>query len=76
MCIRDRDNTAMQRVREEAEKAKKVLSSSSSTPINLPFITTVKGQPVHMEMNLTRAEFNEITKDLVESCLLYTSRCV
>lgn len=61
-----KDNTAMQRVREEAEKAKKVLSSSSSTTINLPFITTVKGQPVHMEMNLTRAEFNEITKDLVE----------
>lgn len=43
-----------------------MLSSSSSTTINLPFITTVKGQPVHMEMNLTRAEFNEITKDLVE----------
>ena len=62
-----KDNTAMQRVREEAEKAKKVLSSSSSTTINLPFITTVKGQPIHMEMNLTRAEFNEITKDLVES---------
>ena len=61
-----KDNTAMQRVREEAEKAKKVLSSSSSTTINLPFFTTVKGQPVHMEMNLTRAEFNEITKDLVE----------
>jgi len=61
-----KDNTAMQRVREEAEKAKKVLSSSSSTTINLPFVTTVKGQPVHMEMNLTRAEFNEITKDLVE----------
>ena len=61
-----KDNTAMQRVREEAEKAKKVLSSSSSTTIYLPFITTVKGQPVHMEMNLTRAEFNEITKDLVE----------
>lgn len=61
-----KDNTAMQRVREEAEKAKKVLSSSSSTTINLPFITTVKGQPVHMEMNLTRAEFDEITRDLVE----------
>lgn len=61
-----KDETAMQRVREEAEKAKKVLSSSSSTTINLPFITTVKGQPVHMDMNLTRATFNEITKDLVE----------
>ena len=45
-----KDNTAMQRVREEAEKAKKVLSSSSSTTINLPFITTVKGQPVHKDL--------------------------
>lgn len=61
-----KDETAMQRVREEAEKAKKVLSSSSSTTINLPFISTVKGQPVHMEMNLSRATFNEITRDLVE----------
>ena len=50
----------------EFYRQQKVLSSSSSTTINLPFITTVKGQPVHMEMNLTRAEFNEITKDLVE----------
>ena len=40
-----KDATAMQRVREEAEKAKKVLSSSSTTSINLPFITTVKGEP-------------------------------
>lgn len=61
-----KDATAMQRVREESEKAKKVLSSSSSTTINLPFITTVKGEPRHMEMNLTRATFNEITKDLVD----------
>ena len=57
-----KDNTAMQRVREEAEKAKKVLSSSSSTTINLPFITTVKGQPVHMEMNLTRAVVEEVRR--------------
>ncbi len=61
-----KDATAMQRVREEAEKAKKVLSSSSSTSINLPFITTVKGEPKHMEMTLTRAKFDELTKDLVE----------
>ena len=61
-----KDLTAMQRVREEAEKAKKVLSSSSSTTINLPFIATVKGEPRHMEMNLTRAKFNELTRDLVE----------
>lgn len=61
-----RDATAMQRVREEAEKAKKVLSSSSTTSINLPFITTVKGEPKHMEMTLTRAKFDELTRDLVE----------
>ena len=61
-----KDLTAMQRVREEAEKAKKVLSSSSSVIINLPFITTVKGEPRHMEMNLTRVKFNELTRDLVK----------
>ena len=61
-----KDATAMQRVREEAEKAKKVLSSSSTTSINLPFITTVKGEPKHMEMTLTRAKFDELTRDLVE----------
>lgn len=61
-----KDATAMQRVREEAEKAKKVLSSSSTTTINLPFITTVKGEPKHLEMNLTRATFDELTKDLVQ----------
>ena len=56
----------MQRVREEAEKAKKVLSSSSTTGINLPFIATVKGEPKHMEMTLTRAKFEELTMDLIE----------
>ena len=61
-----KDATAMQRVREEAEKAKKVLSSSSTTSINLPFITTVKGEPKHMEMTLTRAKFDELTRELVE----------
>ena len=61
-----KDATALQRVREEAEKAKKVLSSSSSTNINLPFITTVKGEPKHMDMTLTRAKFDELTHDLVE----------
>ncbi|MCD7708743.1 MAG: molecular chaperone DnaK [Clostridiales bacterium] len=61
-----KDATAMHRVREEAEKAKKVLSSSSTTTINLPFITTVKGEPKHMEMTLTRAKFDELTQDLIE----------
>lgn len=61
-----KDTAAMQRVREEAEKAKKVLSSSSTVNITLPFITTVKGEPKHMEMTLTRARFDELTHDLVE----------
>ncbi len=61
-----KDATAMQRVREEAEKAKKVLSSSSTTSINLPFIATVKGEPKHMDMTLSRAKFDELTHDLVE----------
>ena len=61
-----KDPTAMQRVREEAEKAKKVLSTSSTTTINLPFITTVKGEPKHMDMTLGRAQCNELTKELVE----------
>lgn len=61
-----KDATAMQRVREEAEKAKKVLSSSSTTNINLPFIATVKGEPKHMDMTLTRTKFDELTRDLIE----------
>lgn len=61
-----KDAAAMQRVREEAEKSKKVLSSSSTVNITLPFITTVKGEPKHMEMTLTRAKFDELTHDLVE----------
>ena len=61
-----KDATAVQRVREEAEKAKKVLSSSSTTNINLPFIATVKGEALHMDMNLSRAKFDELTHDLVE----------
>ena len=61
-----KDATAMQRVREEAEKAKKVLSSSSTKGINLPVIATVKGEPKHMEMTLTRAKFEELTMDLIE----------
>ena len=61
-----KDATAMQRVKEEAEKAKKVLSSSSTVNITLPFIATVKGEPKHLEMTLTRARFDELTHDLVE----------
>ena len=60
-----KDVVAMQRIREAAEEAKKALSSQSVTSINLPFVATVKGQPVHMEMELTRRKFDELTSDLV-----------
>ena len=61
-----RDAAAMVRVREAAEQAKKELSNSEMAAINLPFITQVNGTPVHLDMTLTRAKFNELTRDLVE----------
>lgn len=61
-----KDPVALQRVREAAEDAKKVLSSQSVANINLPFITTVRGEPKHLEMEVTRALFNELTSDLVD----------
>lgn len=61
-----RDKVALQRITEEAEKAKKELSSAQTVNINLPFITTTKAGPVHLDMNITRAKFNELTSDLVE----------
>lgn len=61
-----KDKMALQRVREEAEKAKKELSSAMSTNVNLPFVTTTKAGPKHMDITLTRAKFNELTSDLVD----------
>ena len=60
------DKMAMQRLKEAAEKAKKELSSATTTNINLPFITATAEGPKHFEMNLTRAKFNELTAHLVE----------
>ena len=62
-----KDRMAMQRLKEAAEKAKIELSGVVNTSINLPFITAVDGQPVHLEMNLTRAKFEELTSDLIEA---------
>ena len=56
----------MKRVREEAEKAKIALSSSTSTNINLPYITTTRSGPVHLDITLTRSKFEELTYDLTE----------
>ena len=61
------DKMAMQRVKEAAEKAKKELSSATTTNINLPFITANAEGPKHLDLNLTRAKFDEITHDLVEA---------
>ena len=62
-----KDLTAMQRLKDAAEKAKKELSSTKTTNVNLPFITAVDGQPVHLDITVTRAKFDELTHDLVEA---------
>lgn len=61
-----KDASAMQRLREEAEKAKKELSSSVTTNINLPFIAMAKDGPHHIDITLSRQTFNELTADLVD----------
>ena len=60
------DKMALQRLKEAAEKAKKELSSATTTNINLPFITATAEGPKHFDMTLTRAKFDELTRDLVE----------
>ena len=61
-----KDKMALQRLKEAAEKAKKELSSATTTNINLPFITATSDGPKHFDMNLSRAKFDELTSDLVE----------
>ena len=63
------DKMALQRLKEAAEKAKIELSSSMQTNINLPFITADATGPKHIDMNLTRAKFNELTHDLVDATI-------
>ncbi len=64
-----KDNMALQRLKEAAEKAKKELSSTLSTNINLPFITATQAGPLHLNMDITRAKFNELTEHLIEMTL-------
>lgn len=61
------DNMSLQRLKEAAEKAKKELSSTMSTNINLPFITASQSGPLHLNMDVTRAKFDELTADLVKN---------
>jgi molecular chaperone DnaK len=71
-----KDKAAVQRLKDAAEKAKKELSGVLTTTISLPFITVVDGIPQHLEVNLTRAKFDEITADLVERSLAPTRRAL
>ena len=64
-----KDNMALQRLKEAAEKAKKELSSAQTTKINLPFITVTAEGPLHMDVDLTRARFDQLTSDLVEKTI-------
>ena len=76
-----KDKMSLQRLKEAAEKAKIELSSAQTTNINLPFITVTNEGPLHLNMDLTRAKFDQLTADLVKrtiepmkkACLLYTS---
>jgi molecular chaperone DnaK len=63
-----KDKQALQRVREAAEKAKIELSNVTQTNINLPFISSTPEGPAHLDVNLSRAKFEELTRDLVERC--------
>lgn len=63
------DNMAMQRLKEAAEKAKKELSSSQTTNVNLPFITVNEAGPLHLNMDITRAKFDQLTSDLVNATI-------
>lgn len=65
-----KDPMAMQRLKEAAEKAKIELSSSTSTEINLPYITAVDGMPKHLVKTLTRAQFEQLAHDLIQACLV------
>ncbi len=63
-----KDKMAMQRLKEAAEKAKIELSSAQQTTINLPFITASEQGPLHLELTLTRSEFERMTEDLLNKC--------
>ena len=63
------DKMALQRLKEAAEKAKKELSSATTTNVNLPFITVNQNGPLHMNMDITRAKFDQLTEDLVNATI-------
>src|SRR5699024_4499555 len=70
------DKMATQRLKDAAEKAKKDLSGVSQTQISLPFITAGEAGPLHLEMTLSRAKFEELTADLVEKSMVPTRKAL
>lgn len=66
----------MQRLKDEAENAKKQLSSSESVDINIPFVTTVEGTPKHIQETLTRAAFERLISDLLDRCVKPVKSCI
>lgn len=71
-----KDKMAMQRLKDAAEKAKKELSGVTTTQVSLPFITAGEAGPLHLEMSISRAKFNEITADLVERTMIPTRQAL
>ena len=70
------DKMALQRLKEAAESAKKTLSQATTAQVSLPFITMVNGQPKHLNANITRATFEQITKSLIERCRVPCQSCM
>ena len=70
------DKMALQRLKEAAENAKKTLSQATTAQVSLPFITMVNGQPKHLNANITRATFEQITKSLIERCRVPCQSCM
>jgi len=70
------DKMALQRLKEAAENAKKTLSQATTAQVSLPFITMVNGQPKHLNANVTRATFEQITKSLIERCRVPCQSCL
>ena len=71
-----KDTAALQRLKEEAEKAKKELSSCMTTNINLPFLAMAKDGPHHMDIQLSRSKFEELTKDLMERTVIQVENAI
>jgi len=71
-----KDTIALQRVREAAEKAKKELSSSVKVPVNIPYVANVNGTPLHLDLSLSRAQYDKLVEDLIERTIPPCKKCL